>query len=129
MAHPNEELVRKAFAAFSAHDIDALRAVTSSDVVWHTPGRNPLAGTYKGAEDVLGYLGRWMEATGGTLRVDVHDVVGNDEHVCAIYVSTATRGERTLRLGAILLCHVTDGRVTEVWQMNGDQYALDEFLS
>jgi uncharacterized protein len=129
MAHPNEDLLRAAFAAFTAGDLDQLRRATAPDIVWHSPGRNMLSGTYKGPDEVLRFLARWRESTDETLHVDLHDVVANDEHAFAAYVSTARRGERALRLGAVLLCHVADGKVREVWQMNGDQYAVDEFLS
>ena len=49
MAHPNETLVREAFAAFGRGDMDALRSqYFAEDIRWHIPGRNPLAGDYEG---------------------------------------------------------------------------------
>src|SRR5512132_3406676 len=46
MAHPNEDLVRRAFDAFAKGDVDTMRELTDQDAVWHTPGRHPLTGDY-----------------------------------------------------------------------------------
>jgi ketosteroid isomerase-like protein len=75
MAHPNVELVRKGFDAFSKGDIDTLRALFDQDSVWHTPGRNSLSGDHRGVDAILGFFARTMELTGGTFRVELHDVL------------------------------------------------------
>jgi hypothetical protein len=54
-AHPNEELMRAAIAAFQHGDMDALREkYFAEDIRWHFPGRSPLAGDYEGVAQVLG---------------------------------------------------------------------------
>jgi len=60
--------------------MDTLRELFHPDIVWHAPGRSQLAGDHQGVDTVLGYFGRTMELTGGSFRVEVHDVVANDEH-------------------------------------------------
>jgi ketosteroid isomerase-like protein len=129
MAHPNEDVVRRAFAAFAAGDQDGLRQVFDPDVVWHQGGHNPLAGSYEGVEEVLRLFGDLQERTDGSLRTDVHDVVGGDQHVFAAFVATARRGGKSLRDGEVLVCHVRDGRISEAWLMTGDQYLVDAFWS
>ena len=42
MAHPNEELARRGYDAFSKGDVDALRQVFSDNTIFHEPGRNPV---------------------------------------------------------------------------------------
>jgi ketosteroid isomerase-like protein len=66
MAHPNEEITRKAYAA---GDTDTVASITAPDLVWHVLGRNPLSGDYRGVEQSLQFLGRLDEMTSGTLRV------------------------------------------------------------
>ena len=87
MAHPNEELVRKGFEAFAKGDVDTLRALFDPDAVWHAPGRSPLSGDHRGVDDILDFFARTMELTAGTFRVELHDVVANDEHAVAMYVA------------------------------------------
>lgn len=129
MAHPNEKLVRDGFAAFAAGDMDTLRRLIAPDAIWHFPGHNPLAGSYKGVDEILTFFGRIAQETGGTFANDLHDVVGNDEHVFAATTATAERGGKSLRDSGILLFHVHGGRVTEAWSTNGDQYLVDAFWS
>jgi len=128
MAHPDEELVRRGYDAFGRGDMETLREVFHPDLVWHSPGRNQLAGDHRGVEAVLGFFGRTMELTGGTFRVEVHDVVASDEHVVGLNSVAAQRAGKTLNGRNALVFHVRDGRATEVWQFWEDQYAADEFF-
>jgi uncharacterized protein len=128
MAHPGEELVRRGHDAFGRGDMETLREVFHPDLVWHSPGRNQLAGDHRGVEAVLGFFGRTMELTGGTFRVEVHDVVANDEHVVGLNSVAAQRDGKTLDGRNALVFHVRNGRATEVWQFWEDQYAADEFF-
>jgi ketosteroid isomerase-like protein len=129
MAHPNEELVRRGFDAFARGDVDTLRELFDQDAVWHAPGRSSLAGDHQGVDAILGFFARTMEVTGGTFRVELHDVVANDEHAVAIYVERAQREGRTLDNKIVLVSHIRNGRLAEAWQLSEDQYAADEFLA
>ncbi len=128
MGHPSEDLVRRGYDAFSKGDLQTLREVFAPDVVWHSPGRNQLAGDYQGVDAVLSFFGRTMELTGGAFRVELHDVVANDEHAVGLHTVHAERGGRTLDDRNTLVFHVRDGRATEVWQFWADQYAADELF-
>jgi hypothetical protein len=70
-----------------------------------------------------------MELTGGTFRAELHDVVANDDHAVAIYVSRAEREGRTLEDRNVLVIHVRNGKFAETWLLSDDQYAADEFFS
>ena len=48
MTHPHEALVREAFRAYAAGDLDAFAVVFTDDVVWHIPGTNRFAGRFDG---------------------------------------------------------------------------------
>ncbi len=129
MAHPNEELVRRGFDAFSKGDGDTLRELFDQDFVWHTPGRGPFAGEHCGVDAILSLFARTMELTGGTFRVELHAVLANEEHAVALYVAHANREGRTLEDRSVLVSHIRNGRFLETWQYSEDQYAADEFLS
>ena len=129
MAHPNEEIVRSGFDAFAKGDVDTLRQLFDQDAVWHVPGRSPLSGDHRGMDAILGFLARTMELTGGTFRAEVHDVVANDEHAVAIYVTRGERERRTLESRDVLVSHIRNGKLTEAWLLSTDLYAVDEFFS
>lgn len=50
--HPNAQVLREGYEAFSTGDMDTLNRLFADDVVWHEGGRNPLSGEYKGKEQV-----------------------------------------------------------------------------
>lgn len=130
MAHPNEDLVRQGYAAFGTGDLDALRSrFFAEDIAWHFPGRSPFGGDYAGVTEVLGWLGRSFEASEGTIRVDLRDVIGNDEHVVALTTIRAERAGKKLHDDTVQVFRVKDGKVAEVWTHPADLYATDEFWS
>jgi uncharacterized protein len=130
MAHPNEELMREAVAAFQRGDMDALRnRYFAEDIRWHFPGRSPLAGDYEGVAQVLESFGRLFELTGGTYRVELNDVIANDEHAIVLYTGRAERAGRQLADRTVLTARILGGKQAEVWVHPGDLYAVDEFLS
>jgi ketosteroid isomerase-like protein len=99
------------------------------DIVWHAPGRSQLAGDHQGVDTVLGFFAKTMELTGGNFRVEVHDILANDEHAVGLHTAHAEREGRTLQDNNTLVFHVRDGKVTEVWQYWADQYAADELFA
>jgi len=130
MAHPNEELARESAAAFQRGDLEALRnKYFAADIRWHVPGRGPLAGTYEGVDEVLAVFGRLFELTNGTYTVEVHDVLANDEHAVTLLGQRAERGGSVLTDNAIVVSHIRDGKLAEVWTVQTDLYASDELLS
>jgi len=130
MTHPNEDLVRRGYAAFASGDMATLDALFADDIVWHVGGRGALSGDYAGKAAVLGYFGQLGQETGGTFRIEIHDVLANDEHAVALTTASAERQGKSLpESPGVQVFHVRDGRVTESWFHSGDQYASDEFFS
>lgn len=54
--HPNATAYRRAAAAFRARDLAAIADLVDTDVVWHVPGQQPLAGDYRGRAELLRFL-------------------------------------------------------------------------
>jgi ketosteroid isomerase-like protein len=130
MAHPDEDLVRGAFAAFGRGDLDALRdQYLAEDVRFHYPGRGALAGDHDGVPEVLAVFGRAFELTGGTLHLELHDVIASDEHAVALYTARGERAGRRLEDRTVQVWHIRDRKAAEVWVYPEDLYVSDEFWS
>jgi uncharacterized protein len=131
MTHPNEVLLREAFAAFMRGDLEALQTkYFAEDIRYHVAGRSQIAGDYEGIGEVLGFFGRLFELSGGTLRLELHDVVANDEHGVALFKVLAERDGKQLADDEILIAHPTaDGKAAEIWTQSTDVYTSDEFWS
>jgi uncharacterized protein len=131
MTHPNEVLLREAFAAFMRGDMEALQTkYFAEDIRYHVSGRSQIAGDYEGVAQVLGLFGRLFELSGGTLRLELHDVVANDEHGVALFKVLAERDGKQLADNEILISHATpDGKAAEIWTQSTDVYNSDQFWS
>lgn len=126
--HENERLVRTLFGAFDANDVPTIDALLDDGIVWHAPGRGTQAGRREGKPALFAAMGQLAELTGGTLRGDIHDVLASDEHVVVLQTTRARRDERALEDPEVLVLHVSDGRITEVWEHPGDLHAMDAFF-
>jgi len=130
MAHPNEDLVRRGYAAFATGDMATLDELFADDIAWHASGRGVVSGDFHGKEAVFAYFGRLGEETGGSFRIEIHDVVANDEHAVALTTASAERKGKSLENAkGVQIFHIRDGKVTESWFHSGDQYSDDEFFS
>ena len=111
MAHQDEDLVRGAFAAFGRGDLDAMRdQYLAEDIRYHYPGRGALAGDHDGVPEVLAVFGRAFELTGGTLQLELHDVIASDEHAVALYTARGERAGRRLVDRTVQVWHIRDGK-------------------
>jgi ketosteroid isomerase-like protein len=129
MAHANEDLLRRGFDAFGRGDMAAIAELFADDIVWHSPGNSPLSGDYKGRDSVLALFGKIAELSGGTLKVEVHDILANDEHGVVLTRGTAQRGGKSLDDNGVQVFHLRDGKAVESWFHPGDQAAADRFWS
>ena len=127
--HPNAELARKAYKAMAEGDLATVFEGIADDVVWHGMAAGPLSGTYHGRDEVVAFFGRVMEETGGTFRLEVHDVLANDEHIVVLCTMSATRGNKSIEIPVVNVSHGRDGKVTEFWPATTDAQASIDFWS
>ena len=130
MAHPNEELVRKGYKAFSEGDMDTLGSLYAPDAVHAASGNNPLSGDYKGVDDILGYYGKLFELSDGTFKAELKSVeVQGDDTVVATHRNTGQRVGRTLDQDEALTFSIADGKITRIEENHSDAAAYDAFWS
>ncbi|MGH2630376.1 MAG: nuclear transport factor 2 family protein [Actinomycetota bacterium] len=112
--HPNVTLVRDMFAAMDRGDMQWVEDHTSDDIVWHTGGNSRAAGVRRGKDAVRESMAAMADP--GTMKADVHDVIGNDDHsvVLGTAVVTAPSG-KSVEYNYVNVFHIADGKVTEVW--------------
>jgi uncharacterized protein len=127
--HPNVTVVREGFEAFQRGDMEWMDQHLADDVVWHVGGGSRWAGAYEGKAQVLGFFARQAQAMAGPPSLQIHDVLGNDEHVVVLGTASAAAGDGTgVQWKFTQVFHVRDGKATEVWGMAENDAAVDRFL-
>lgn len=129
MAHPNEDLLRRGYAAFAAADMDTVFAMVADDIVWHAGGSNQLSGTYRGLQEFMGFLGKLVELTGGTFRQDIHDILANDTHGVVLATVYVERDGVQKSVREAQIWHIADGKAKEFWAFPEESGQLDDMLS
>ncbi|MEA2434526.1 MAG: uncharacterized protein QOG54_1983 [Actinomycetota bacterium] len=124
--HPNAEIVRRGYEAFAKADFDTLREVFADEITWHVPGRNSFSGSYKGMDEVFGLFAKLAQATDGTFKLELHDVVANDVHAVGLARLTADKDGKHLDSQVANVFHIVDGKATECWGLANDTAAGDE---
>jgi ketosteroid isomerase-like protein len=85
-----------------------------------------MAGEIRGLDDLVAWLGR-LSQMGFTLRE--HDVLGNDEHVCALSYMGAQRPGLEVEIRVTSVFHFRDGQQVERWFYPEDMAAWDAIFS
>ena len=104
-----------------------VRDVLTEDIAWHVPGTSPIAGSYNGIDEVVGYMLARRELAAGTFvmhRLDVLTGVGET-------VAVLTDGEVSVdgvvrRWSTVGVYRLRDGRVAECRLVPFDQAEFDD---
>lgn len=120
-AHPNIALVRQGYQAFAMSDVATMSERIAEDVVWHSGVTgSPLDGDYVGRDAVFEMFARLMHETGGTFKIEVVDILANDERATVVCRTTAMRNGTELTLDQVHVHRLEEGRTVEFWMTTTD---------
>lgn len=114
-AHPNVAALRDVYDAFGKGDLETVRQHWTDDITFHVKGLSGLDGDYRGADAVIGFFGKLMEATGGTFRLDLHTILADDEHAVVLATEHAERNGQSRAADVVHISHIQDGKTREFW--------------
>jgi uncharacterized protein len=128
--HVNIQRSRRAYEAFGKGDMATVSELLADDVVWHVGGNGPLTGDYKGKDAVFGFFGKLMQLTGGSFKLEIHDILANDDHSVTLVRETAEKDGKKWDSRSVHISHPdSEGRIKEFWVFSEDQAAADAFFS
>jgi uncharacterized protein len=103
-----------------------LRAVLTEDVDWHVPGRNAIAGHYRGVDAVMAYFARRRDHAARSFRMLPGEVlVGDGDHVAVLTDGVARIGGREERWSTVGLYRLRGERVAACRLLPLDPAAFD----
>jgi len=127
--HPNAAFFRGMYDAIAKGDAEALPDMLDANVVWHLPGNRQISGEHKGRDAVFAIFAKTAELSGGSVTMEVHDVLANDEHAVALLRESADFRGRRYDCPIADIVHMRGGKITELWSLIEDQGAFDAFWS
>jgi ketosteroid isomerase-like protein len=127
MADSPLAIVQRMYELFGAGDMDAIRnEVFSPDLVWHFPGRHPLAGDKYGPDEVIAFF---QELNKLSVKIDLTrmDNFGDDT---VVEVHRGYTDNEPSPLDVVNCTHyrIQDGKIVEVQVYVKDQYAADNYF-
>ncbi len=130
--HPNMAWMYEMRDMWNAGDFQGFLERCSDDIVARVGGNSPLAGTYRGRAEYMGYLGRLAGLSDGNPQVSFEDLLAGDRYGAAVLMGSATRARdgATIDMKTAFAFRFDDeGRWKEVWYLPADQAAWDDFWS
>lgn len=126
--HPNAALARSLVDAFTRGDLATVATYFADDAVWDLPGRSAVAGSYEGPEEIVGFLAKSYELSGGTLTLELIDILGSDWGAVQVQHVRATHAGRALDCVEALAHEIVDGKIVHTYH-RPDQYVIDAFFA
>ncbi|MGH2704909.1 MAG: nuclear transport factor 2 family protein [Actinomycetota bacterium] len=78
MAASNAARFRREIGRLASGDAEGFFDYLSPEAVVHVPGTKAIAGTYRGRQEFAGLLGRILEVSGGTFRIEPAEILAGD---------------------------------------------------
>jgi ketosteroid isomerase-like protein len=120
------ERLHAAQGAFYAGGPEApLRALLTDDIVWTVPGRNAIAGTYRGIDEVMAYFARRRDLAQRSFRMHPGEVLVGIDHVAVLIDGSATIGGREHRWSTVGLYRLRGDRIASCHLLPLDPEAFD----
>ncbi len=124
------ERARGDYEAFNRGDVGHVMDQLSEDIVWHVSGHSRLAGERRGKQAVMEFLGELAQITGGSFKLEVHDIVASEDHVIVLARESAERDGQRYENNVVHVAHYdSEGKTKEFWALEEDQEKADRLLS
>lgn len=112
-----DELHRRQGEMHAGGSIDAVVELLAEDIVWHVPGKSPIAGEHRGVAQVANYFDRRRRLASSTMQMRPGEVIAEGDAVAQFVEGTAVLGGKRLSwqtLGAYRI-DIEHRRIREVW--------------
>lgn len=123
----NLKIIKSYFDHLAKGEMEQVGQLFADDITWHQPGNHQASGTYKGKQELFPHLGKMMEISQGTLKLEPMHMMANENLVSVIIQFTAQREGASMSMAGVDLLKIQDGKIKEVWLFSEDQEAENKF--
>ena len=125
MKHPHVELLEKLYSDFSQGRIEAVLNACADSITFQVPGKSKLAGKYDKSTFGSQFVTKLMELSGGTLTVEVHDILASDRHAVALASDKLTRNGKEVEFRTVHVWRFENGKPVAWYEYPRDLYQYD----
>ena len=123
----NLSVIKSYFDHLAKGEMEQVGQLIADDVIWHQPGNHQASGVYNGKQELFPHLGKMMEITKGTLKLEPKQMMVNGDLVSVIIHFSAQREGTSMSMAGVDLLKIQDGKIKEVWLFSEDQEAENNF--
>ena len=122
MTNPNLQAIQNAYQAMGRGDASVLLSTLAEDIEWKATGPGPVAGIYRGRDEVLSFFGKMGQVYGQSFRLDVVDMLASDEHVVVLTKEGGQHQGRDVEFRAAHVYTFSDGKCRRFLSFQDDAY-------
>jgi ketosteroid isomerase-like protein len=118
------ELHRRQREMYAGGPVEPVAELLHEDIVWHVPGRSPIAGDHRAREAVLSYFELRRGIAANSMRMHLRGVLAEDGAVVQLVDGTAELDGEQVHWRTAGVYRIEEGRIAEVWLV---PLALEQF--
>jgi ketosteroid isomerase-like protein len=126
--HPSAVQMRDVPEAVARGDISAVLEKFPEDVMWYSPAADSAKRVYRGRDGLARFFEQLQERSNGTMRPEVEEVLGSDDHVVAFLHITAERDGHRLDVLVAHFATVGPGGFARNWFLPSDTSARNRLF-
>ena len=123
--HPNAANYRRVSKAMEDGDFLSMADGIDDNIEWWEIGSDQ---PVRGKAALMEHTQQLMSED-QSIKVDLHDVIANDEHMVALVTATVERNGKTLEYKTAEIYHVKDGKITHRWAFSDDTDRINKFFA
>jgi ketosteroid isomerase-like protein len=127
--HPNTSLLEKLYIDFSKGDLASVLAACADTMTFQVAGKSKLAGKYTKANFVSEFVTKLQELSGGTFKLEVHDVLASDRHGVVLASDYITRNGKQEQIRTVHVWRFENGKPVAWYEYPRDLYQYDALWS
>jgi uncharacterized protein len=125
------ELHRRQGKMYAGGSLGPVLELLAADIIWHVPGRSPIAGNHRGLAQVIDYFEKRRRIAGATMVMRPGEVIVEGDAVAQFVKGSATLDGERVSWQTIGIYRV-DGEhkwIREVWLVPLDSELFDRIWS
>jgi len=121
--------LEKLYSNLSKGNLEASAQDLPDTMTFNVAGKSLLAGKYSKETFFKGYVTKLHELSGGTLKVEVHDVLASERHATVLLTYSLSRKEQSAQLRSVHVWRIENAKLIAGYEYPRDMYLYDSVWS